>query len=69
MRLQPGAKFRTEFQQIFRAEHFFGCVVERFDMRPFQADHIERQRKAIPSVLRIALQPIRKTRAQVAQRE
>ena len=38
-------QLRAKFEQVFGTERLAFGVVEGFDVRPFQTNHVERQRK------------------------
>ena len=68
--LQAQAQLRgIHARQIFGLERRFPQTVERFDIGPLQAGHVQRQTLPLSSPGRMLLQPAHQPRTKIAQRE
>ena len=49
MRLQSDDQFRAKFEQVFRTKSLPLAAIESLNVRPFQPNHVEREREILPA--------------------
>ena len=51
-------QLRAELEQIFRTESLSFSVIKSFYVRPFQPNHVERERQVLPREFGMSRKPI-----------